>query len=867
MNKHAKTAKHSPSPITLLVALAFSFVLLSNEAAAAIRILSAAPKSIQLQPHKALTLSIKGSGLSGIRSGALSRDPSGRQRIGKLRIRYSGGLTKGRLIMTLMGKVPPGSYFVHLTDSLGSSARVPVRINIGAVRRSPGRPANSGKTSKRPAVTKRTTTGRPAARNQRPASKQVTHRAAAGRPSPATAGRPDIKVTSIQPRAPRLYIGRPVTLTLTGQGLTAIKQGALYTDKKGTTQVGKLQVRYSGSASKGRLILIPTGQIPAGSFYIQLSDNRRHTLVLPIRAHIQNTSTPRTGKKSPRQKQIAGSPKARTPARKKPIPHTITTAAHQKPPSKSPAQLARRRAKAATGARHQDGRNHNRRDAELRNRERIEEMGMAATGNHPKRTKPTIPTEVGAIASRRDPDQDDSMQNAIDSISSIKGVRGSRGYSDEGKQSSHGNTGLGDLPSNNPFAQTESNAASTGTTPEQDRENDMKELAEGSITGKGDLGNLANQADANQRQNSMASIANMEKGLGKKVAGKALDATKKLSDSNTGAEHLSAGTRLAIDVISDVKEVGENVKTLVEGAVSPSAVAKAKAVKAAYDLGTTAGKGFLELGAKDLHKVFDASSKAEREMNKKAEAAFNARKARERNNNNNSSNSKPKYVSSDQRGTSDPTSDAWIDRQTRRDAKRIQPNRTTRAGNQINVGREGVERVDLSEARPVDRKAMFGNPGGADSTAGRAGAGTAQQPRPKGDVDYQDAPYQSSGPRNDDDLMNIGTSAPNGTVTAPGSSSSSRSPSSGSGYTAVAARQTGVQIAASQYSTRVAPNNACTALVRKVCGTQNQCASSPGCPPAKQLLERYNQSEDSADTEASCAASLENGTIFPACGE
>jgi hypothetical protein len=67
------------------------------------------------------------------------------------------------------------------------------------------------------------------------------------------------------------------------------------------------------------------------------------------------------------------------------------------------------------------------------------------------------------------------------------------------------------------------------------------------------------------------------------------------------------------------------------------------------------------------------------------------------------------------------------------------------------------------------------------------------------------------------------------------------------------------------YASLIAPTNECTLLVRKVCGMENQCANSPGCPPAKQLLERFNQSTDHAEAAESCLISLEDAVIFHEC--
>lgn len=69
--------------------------------------------------------------------------------------------------------------------------------------------------------------------------------------------------------------------------------------------------------------------------------------------------------------------------------------------------------------------------------------------------------------------------------------------------------------------------------------------------------------------------------------------------------------------------------------------------------------------------------------------------------------------------------------------------------------------------------------------------------------------------------------------------------------------------AADDYAALVAPNNECTILVRKACGSANQCADSPGCPVAKSLLERYNAGE--VDAAESCVIALEDAIIFPQC--
>jgi hypothetical protein len=67
------------------------------------------------------------------------------------------------------------------------------------------------------------------------------------------------------------------------------------------------------------------------------------------------------------------------------------------------------------------------------------------------------------------------------------------------------------------------------------------------------------------------------------------------------------------------------------------------------------------------------------------------------------------------------------------------------------------------------------------------------------------------------------------------------------------------------YAQLITPTNECTILVRKVCGLQNQCASAPGCPLAKQLLDLYNTDTDTAPAAEACVASLEDGIVFPQC--
>lgn len=65
------------------------------------------------------------------------------------------------------------------------------------------------------------------------------------------------------------------------------------------------------------------------------------------------------------------------------------------------------------------------------------------------------------------------------------------------------------------------------------------------------------------------------------------------------------------------------------------------------------------------------------------------------------------------------------------------------------------------------------------------------------------------------------------------------------------------------YADLIASANECSILVRKVCGETNQCASSPGCPIAKELLSRLNSGD--SDVAGSCLIALEDPVVFNQC--
>jgi hypothetical protein len=71
---------------------------------------------------------------------------------------------------------------------------------------------------------------------------------------------------------------------------------------------------------------------------------------------------------------------------------------------------------------------------------------------------------------------------------------------------------------------------------------------------------------------------------------------------------------------------------------------------------------------------------------------------------------------------------------------------------------------------------------------------------------------------------------------------------------------------ADRYARLVEPVNECTILVRKVCGSHNQCSASAGCALARQVLDLFNKGGDDRQTATeACLLSLEDGLIFPAC--
>lgn len=69
------------------------------------------------------------------------------------------------------------------------------------------------------------------------------------------------------------------------------------------------------------------------------------------------------------------------------------------------------------------------------------------------------------------------------------------------------------------------------------------------------------------------------------------------------------------------------------------------------------------------------------------------------------------------------------------------------------------------------------------------------------------------------------------------------------------------------YASLIEPTNECTILVRKVCGLENQCSTSPGCPVALQILERYNEESDPTETAESCVIGLEDSIVFNQCND
>ena len=70
------------------------------------------------------------------------------------------------------------------------------------------------------------------------------------------------------------------------------------------------------------------------------------------------------------------------------------------------------------------------------------------------------------------------------------------------------------------------------------------------------------------------------------------------------------------------------------------------------------------------------------------------------------------------------------------------------------------------------------------------------------------------------------------------------------------------------YASLITPTNECTILVRKVCGQENQCSTSPGCEVSMTLLQRFNATttdNDRIGLAESCLMALQDQTLFPEC--
>jgi len=187
---------------------------------------------------------------------------------------------------------------------------------------------------------------------------------------------------------------------------------------------------------------------------------------------------------------------------------------------------------------------------------------------------------------------------------------------------------------------------------------------------------------------------------------------------------------------------------------------------------------------------------------------------------------KPKYVDPDSNSGPSPLS-------AREEARlrNLQPH-TTRTGNLIHVARDGVETMAGYVGTQVNNSLR--DPADPDSTTGMSGS--VHQPNGPGNVDYLDGPTGFAS-RRDDSKMGIGTGHSDGTVHVPGTSSGgslsrkttrAKSPFSGKKLALLGSRH-------------VASTNACTTLVKRVCGANNVHKSRFKCMLAKQLLKRYNK--------------------------
>ena len=103
-----------------------------------------------------------------------------------------------------------------------------------------------------------------------------------------------VRITVASPKAIQLNSGKPIRVNLKGSDLNKVRGARLFKDPNGRIPVRGLTGRYRGNARSGKLTLKLNGRVPAGKYYVRLTDGRKVIAPLPISIHINSNAPTRT---------------------------------------------------------------------------------------------------------------------------------------------------------------------------------------------------------------------------------------------------------------------------------------------------------------------------------------------------------------------------------------------------------------------------------------------------------------------------------------------------------------------------------------------------------------------------------------------
>jgi len=337
--------------------------------------------------------------------------------------------------------------------------------------------------------------------------------------------------------------------------------------------------------------------------------------------------------------------------------------------------------------------------------------------------KPSPLTDMAELSSgndgRRGTEQPDNGQAAENAIAQVGHVAGAN-YGKWGNQNSKPtNNSDHQFSSNNPFEQSQSDPSSNSNyNPAEDIKND----AENQQRGNFNLSSLANNVD--DVQVSRAGSANVSSSLD--TAGRTLAGIFGAAAAST-----PLGVVAAVAVVVDGV-----VDTYIQGQEEMEATRQ----KALDEISKQATAD--RIAAEEARAENKASKEATKEDKKDGKAAVGYRTADQGEN----------ILSASQQAQ----------------IKALQP-KTTRAGNQIQVGRDGVEVIENNSSSIVNQLGPDGGlsqPGSANTDVntvnGRVNAPVRNEPR-----HLEDNTVVTNGLRDDDDLLGIGTAPGNNTVNHP----------------------------------------------------------------------------------------------------